>query len=93
MTEIVDKLCELKQRLKGQLPGRRRTTPCRSGVPVGPLTPDGDTAAYRLPQDQCLDPADAPRLEDGKTLPSKRMEGVTYLSPSQRLVGTLGSPH
>lgn len=90
MSEIVNELRELDERLKGKSL-RRIGTARRGRIPVGPLAPHGDAAPCRFAQDQGLGCTDTPRLEDGKTLPSKGMEWVTHLSPSQRLVGNLGS--
>jgi len=93
MTEILDQLRKLQKRLEGQLRRRRRQSTRRSAVPVGPLTPHSYAAAHWLPQDQRLGPRDASGLQNREALPSKRVEGVANLSPSQRIVGNLGSSH
>ena len=92
MLKIRDELRQLEQRVKGKL-GRRQQSARRRGIPVRPLAPHGNAAAYRLAQDQRLDPPNASRLENGEPLASKGMKGMSHLSPSQRLVGNLGSSH
>jgi hypothetical protein len=91
MTQIVDELCKLKEGLEGKL-ARQHPEVTRCRVPIGPLAPDGKAAARGLTQDQRLGPADTPSFEDGEPLPSQGVEGMSDLSPSQRLVGYLGSP-
>ena len=88
MSKIVNERCKLDERLEGKSLSR---TTRRCHIPIGPLAPNGDAPPRWLAQDQRLGRADTPRFEDGKALPSKGMEGVTHLSPSQRLSGDLGS--
>lgn len=90
MSKIVNQLRKLKQQLEDKSLRRSQTTR-RCRIPVGPLTPNRDTAPRRFAQDRRLDPANTPGLEHKKTLTSKRVKRVTNLSPSQRLVGDLGS--
>ena len=91
MTEIVDKLRKFEQGLEGKLLGRHRRATRRCRIPISPLTSNSNAPASRFAQDQRLGPADTPGFEDGETLPSQGMEGMSNLSPSQRLVGNLGS--
>lgn len=90
MSKIVDELRKLDERLKGKSL-RRIATTRRCRIPVGPLAPHGDAAPCRLSEDQRLDRTDTPGFEDGETLPSKGVKGVAHFSPSQNLVGDLGS--
>lgn len=92
MAEIIDELRELDERLKSKSLGRYGRTVRRCRIPIGPLAPNRDAAPRWLAQNQRLGRADTPGFEDGKTLPSKGMEWVTHLSPSQRLGWNLGSP-
>jgi hypothetical protein len=91
MTEVVNELRKFEQKLEGQLLGRPRRDTRRCRVPIGPLAPNGKAAASGFTQDQRLGPADTPGFEDGETLPSQGMEGMSNLSPSQRFIGNLGS--
>jgi hypothetical protein len=93
MSKIVHQICKLDERLEGKpLRHRRRTTRC-CWIPISPLATNSDAAPCWLAQDQRLGRADTPGFEDGETLPSKGMKGVAHFSPSQRLIGTLGSSH
>jgi hypothetical protein len=91
MKKIVDKPRKLEQTLDRQLLGPRRCDTRGWRVPIGPFTPNGNAAASRFAQDQRLAPAHTPRFKDGESLTTQGMEGVPNLSPSQRLVGNLGS--
>jgi hypothetical protein len=92
MSKIVNELRKLKKRPQSKSLRRSQATRrCPVPVPVGPFTPNRNTAPRWFTQDQRLDRANTPGLEHKKTLTSKRMEWVTNLSPSQRLVGDLGS--
>ena len=71
--------------------GRHRRVTRRCRVPIGPFAPNSNAAASRFTQYQRLGPADTPGFKDGETLPFQGMEGMSNLSPSQRLVGNLGS--
>ena len=90
MSKVVNELGKLDERLEGKSLRCRRTTP-RCCIPIGPLPPNRDAAACWFAEDQCLGSTNPPGFEDGETLPAKGMEWVTHLSPSQRLVGDLGS--
>jgi hypothetical protein len=90
MSEIVNELCELDERVEDKSLRRTRTAR-RCRIPIGPLASNGDAAPCRLAKDQRLGRTDTPGFEDGKALPSKRVKGMAHLSPSQRLVGNLGS--
>ena len=90
MSKIVNELRKLDERLEGKSL-RRIATTRRCRIPIGPLAPHGDAAPRWLTQDQRLGRTDTPSFEDGKTLPSQGMEGMSNLSPSQRLVAYLGS--
>ncbi len=89
MRQTLDELRKLHQRLERQ--ARRTRLAHRSRIPIRPFTPHGKAPAVRFAQDQRLGPADAAGLEYGEALSSKGVEGVADLSPSQRLVGELGS--
>ena len=91
MTEIVDKLRKFEQGLEGKLLGRHRRATRRCRIPISPFTSNSNAPASRFAQDQRLDAADTPGLKDRETLAFQGMEGVADLSPSQRLVGNLGS--
>jgi hypothetical protein len=92
MTEVVDQLRKLKKGLESKLTGRSRTSGTRCGpVPIGPFTPNSNAAARRLTQDQRLGSTDTPGFKNGETLTLQRVERVSNFSPSQRLVGILGS--
>ncbi len=91
MTEIVDELRKLEERLDCQLLRRLGRVSRRCHIPISPLTPHSDAAASRFTQDERLGPADTPGFKDGETLPSQGMEGMSNLSPSQRVVGYRGS--
>lgn len=91
IAKIIDALRKLDERLKGKSLRRHRRTTRRCRIPIGPLAPNGDAASRWLAQDQRLGRTNTPGFEDGKTLPSKGMEWMTHLSPSQRLVEYLGS--
>ena len=86
MSKIVNEIRKLDERLEGKALGYHWRSTRRCRIPISPLAPNGDAAPRWLTQDQRLGYADTPGLEDGKTLPSKGMEWVTHLSPSQRLV-------
>lgn len=90
MAEIVNEFCKLDERLEGKSLRRGRATP-RPWIPIGPLTANRDAAPRGFAQDQRLGRADTTSFEDREPLPSKRVERVTHLSPSQRLAGNLGS--
>ena len=92
MTEIVDEFRKLKQRFEGKLLGRRHritTRGCR--IPISPLTSNGDAPASRVAQNQRLGLSDAPGFKDRETVAFQRVEWMSNFSPSQRLVGYLGS--
>jgi hypothetical protein len=91
MSKILDELRKLEQKLDRQLLGPRRcnTRGCR--VPIRPFTPNSKAAANGFAQDQRLGAADTPGFKDREALPFQRVEGMSNLSPSQRLVGYLGS--
>ena len=91
MAQVVDQLRKFEQRLENKLTGRHRKGTRRCRVPIGPLAPNSNAAASRFTQDQRLGPADTPSFEDGETLPSQGVEGMSNLSPSQGLVGNLCS--
>jgi hypothetical protein len=94
MAQVVDELRKLEQTLENKLTGRHRigsTRRCR--VPISPFTPNGNAAASRFTQDQCLGSAYTPGLKDGETLAFQRVEWMLNFCPSQRLVGNLGSSH
>jgi hypothetical protein len=92
MTEIVDESCEFEKALNGQpLSRHHRLTRC-CHIPIGPFTTNSDAAACRFTQDQRLGFADTPGFKDREALPLQGMEWMSNLSPSQRLVGNLGSP-
>ena len=91
MSKVVDELCKLDKRLEGKELGYHWRSTRRCSIPISPLAPNGNAAPCWLTQDQRLSRTDAPGFEDGKTLPSKGMKGVAHFSPSQRLVGRLGS--
>jgi len=91
MAEIVDQLRKLEQRLENKLAGRHRRVSRHRRIPIGPLAPNSNTAASRLAQDQRLGPADTPGFKDLETLALERVERVSNLRPSQRLVDNLGS--
>lgn len=59
MSEIVNELYQLDERLEGKSLRRSRTT-SRPRIPIGPLTANRDTAPRRLAQDQRLGRADTP---------------------------------
>jgi hypothetical protein len=92
MTQIVDQSCEFEKALYGQPLGRHGRLTRRRHIPVGPFTSNRDAAACRLTQDQRLGFANTPGFEDRKALSLQGMEWMSNLSPSQRLVGNLGSP-
>lgn len=91
MTEIVDELRKLKQGLDSKLMGRHLRLTRRCHIPISPFTPNCNAAASGFAQDQRLGPADTPGFKDGETLPFQGVKGMTDFSPSQRLVGNLGS--
>jgi hypothetical protein len=91
MSKIINELCKLDERLEGKALGYHWRSTRRRRIPISPLAPHGNAAPCRLSEDQRLGRTDTPGFEDGKTLPSKGMKGVAHFSPSQRLVGRLGS--
>ena len=90
MSKVVNELGKLDEQLEGKFLRRDRITR-RRRIPIGPLAPNGDAAPCGLAQDQRLGRTDTPSFENRKSLPSKGMEWMTDLSPSQGLVGNLGS--
>ncbi len=86
MTQIVNEFRKLEQRLEREQ-ARRHRGRRRCCVPIGPLAPNSNAAASRFTQDQRLGLADTSGFQNGETLPSEGMIGMSNLSPSQRLVG------
>jgi hypothetical protein len=82
MTEILDKLGKLKQRLEDKFLGRSRHPTRRGRIPISPLASNSNAAARGFAQDQRLGPGDTPGFKDGETLAFLGMEGVADLSPS-----------
>jgi hypothetical protein len=92
MPKVVDKSCEFEKVLEGQLLGRHSRFARCFHIPIGPFTSNSDAAACRLTQDQRLGVTDTPGFKDREALTLQGMEWMSNLSPSQRLVGNLGSP-
>lgn len=55
---------------------------------IGPFSSDGEAAALGIiTKDQRVDSGDASRLQHNEALTSTRMERMSNLSPTRRIVG------
>jgi len=88
LRQQLDQLDQVAQRVQVQ-PPRRVAEPlvCFRRRAIGPLHGHGKAAARDIAQDQRVNAADTPVLENLKALTPERMERVSDLYPSRCFVG------